>query len=105
MATLSSRPTPPSSSTTPSHQDVLKAAQPSINLLHWLTQRMKFDDNSIATVAAATDVLEEALECMEVDDYAVMPIPSLRNHLTFDIALKPLDVGAFVFFQVHFQVI
>lgn len=104
MPTLSSRPNAPTSST-PTQQDVIDAAQPSINILMWLTNKIKFSDDRPATIAAAVDVIEEALDCMAIYDYAVLPIPSAARFLAFDVAVKPLDVGAFVFFQVRFHVL
>lgn len=84
---------------------MLDAATPSIRIVEWLSSRMHFSDNSPVSVAAATEVIEEALECMELDDYAVQPMIGTRHQITFDVAIKPFDIGAFVFFQVSFQVI
>lgn len=106
MTILSSRPNPPVSAGIPTQQDVLDAATPSIRIVEWLTSRMHFSDNSPTSVAAAADMIEEALECMELDDYAVQPLLfGGPQRITFDVAIKPFDIGAFVFFQVSFQVI
>ncbi len=103
MPTLSSRPLVPSTKIT--QQDVMEAAQPSINIVSWLARTMKFQDDHPRTVRAAQGVIEEALDCMVLRDYAVLALPSIARHLAFEIALQPLSVHVVVYFNVQFDIL
>lgn len=83
---------------------VLEAAQPSINLVGWLGRTLKFRDDHPTTIRAAANVVEEALECMVLEDYAVVPAPGPMTHLVYDVAVQPLPMHALVYFKVSFLI-
>jgi hypothetical protein len=83
---------------------VLEAAQPSINLIGWLGRTLKFRDDHSSTIAAARIVIEEALECMVLQDYAVVAIPGPKTHLVYEVAVQPLKMHALVYFKASFLI-
>jgi hypothetical protein len=101
MPTLSSRPNTPQVTT---QQMVLEAAQPSINLVSWLGRTLKFKNDHPTTIRAAANVIEEALECMVLVDYAVAPAPGPATHLVYEVAVQPLHVSALAYFKVSFLI-
>lgn len=83
----------------------MEAAQPSINIVTWLGRTMKFQDDHPRTIRAALGVIEEALECMVLEDYAVLPIPASAKHLAYEVAVQPLQYHALVYFKVQFDIL
>ena len=103
MSILTSR--PPAPVPAPSRQDLMNAASPAVNVLTLLGTIVRFPDDSQSSISKAYDLLEEALECFNFPDYAVMAAPSARAYeLVYDIAVKPIEAAAFVSFRVIFQV-
>lgn len=101
MASLSSRQPVP---TGPTQQEVLDAAKPAVNLIHWIASMIQFPDDSPRAVRAAAQTVEDALECLLLPDYAVMPIPGFMGTLHYNVAVKPIAGGPFVGFQIVFRI-
>lgn len=101
MAMLTSR--KPASSTLTKEQ-VLAGAKPAVNVVNWIATMIQFPDDSPSTVRVAARTLEEALECMMLADFAVIPTPGLQHTLHYDVGVKPFADGPFVAFQVQFRV-
>jgi hypothetical protein len=101
MTVLSSRPVV---SATITEQQVLDAARPAINLVHWIASMIRFPDDSPTAVRAAAQTVEDALECLLLPDYAVIPTPGFMGQLHYDVAVKPIEGAQFVAFQVRFDI-
>lgn len=103
MAVLSSR--QPTAPVAP-QQAVIDAAQPSVNIVLWLSSMMKFTEDSPEQVQGAQTMLEEALECMLLEDFAVLAVPGIStNYLHFEVAVKPFVKAPYVFFRTQFQIV
>ena len=101
MAMLTSR--KPASSTLTQEQ-VLAGARPAVNLVHWIATMIQFPDDTPYTVRVAASTIEEALDCLMLADYAVIPTPGFQHSLHYDVGVKPFENGPFVAFQVQFRV-
>ena len=85
-------------------QQVLEAARPAVNLINWISSMMKFPDDSPTAVRAAAQTIEDALECLLLPDFAVIPTPGYIGQLHYDVAVKPVEGAPFVMFQVRFDI-
>lgn len=100
MTILSSR---PDKIILPSDQDFIRAATPAINVVQWLSTMTRFHDDHPASIRAGLELIEEALDCMVLWDFNVIPIPSLIAFLSYDVAVKGIP-GPFVCFRTKFAI-
>jgi hypothetical protein len=101
MPILSSRPSAP----VRTHDDVLRAARPTINILNMLSDFVKLSDGSIGSMTSAQRIVLDALEAMELEDYAVIPLPGPVHVVVFEIMVQPFDAPDRVVFRIAFDVV
>lgn len=103
MTKLTSRPEPVNAKAT--RREMVIACQPAMNILRWLSTKLSYKDDSQKTMNAVYEMLEEALVCMELFDFAIMAAPTTSSaELHYSVALKKLEEYEYVACRVIFQV-
>ena len=101
MATITSRPV----ISRASHQDLMAAAEPAIDILTLISTLIVFFDDTPKSVQEGYDLVEEALECLKYPHFVVMSSPSVFPYeLVYDVAVQPLVGSTYVSFKVIFKV-
>lgn len=102
MPILSSRP----AVQTLTDDEVRILATPSVNLVVWLSSVMRLPDVSLSSTLWIQAMISDALDCMELHDFVVSPMPSSLlqlNNTVFEIAVKPVEDAPFVIFNATFR--
>lgn len=103
MPILSSRPLASQSLT---DDQVAALATPSVNIVHWLATKIKMPDTSFTSITSVLSALSDVLNCMELDDFVVVPIPTIpyqNTAVVFEVAVKPVMDVPYVVFNVTFR--
>jgi hypothetical protein len=103
MATLSSRKSPPVPGL--SQDALVKSVKPTINVLNLLTDLMKLPDDSMVTLMRATAIVNDVLVAMELEDFWLSPLPSVRGVLVYEISVQPTTAPDIVTFRIAFDIV
>lgn len=91
--------------TQPTDAELIELATPSLNIVEWLSRSVQLPDGSVAAINAVGEMIFEVLGCMELFDFAVVPIPPSQLQLiTYSISVQPIDHPNGVTFQVQFRI-
>jgi hypothetical protein len=103
MPILSSRPTTPAAQL--SNDDVVRAAQPTINILYLLSDLVKLPDDSMMSLMRSRSLMQDALDAMVLEDYSIVPLPGTARIVLFEVSIQPLKDPSIVTFRVAFDVV